>query len=63
MKRKIVDYEIFRDNSEYDSVYNVRIGIKTGWQPYGPLIVKRDVDTNQLIYIQAMVKYEEDEND
>jgi hypothetical protein len=54
--RKIVDYKLIYGGSRYAFTELVRCDIGAGWQPLGGLCY----DTDSRIYLQAMVKYEEE---
>jgi len=56
---KIVEYTIVDNFGLDDTRRAVNANIKTGWQPFGNLIMIEDSD-HKWTYAQAMVKYEDE---
>ncbi len=60
-ERKIVDYAIVTDMHSDSLEKSVNMHLSTGYQPYGN-VFERKVGRDSFIY-QAMVKYEEKEDE
>ncbi len=66
MNKEIMDYEIISSKSLNEVVKYVKDGLNKGWQPYGELkavAFRTDEEVDYIEYVQAMVMYEEIEND
>jgi hypothetical protein len=55
--QKIIDYYIFVGYRD-DMIENVKLFLQKGWRPWGAPILK---DSN--MFVQAMVKYESDNDE
>lgn len=60
MGRKIVDYEILKDEYCDSLVTSVQQKIREGWQPLGGVAFSIDSLDNPKYHFQAIVKYEGD---
>jgi hypothetical protein len=61
--KKIIDYKITEESSEYSLAKIVNKDMQEGWQPLGGvnLIPYYDaIGQGYINYVQAMVKYEEE---
>ena len=62
MGRKIIDYKILADNGPQSLTISVQEEVERGWDPHGSastLFIPSGVYDEGILYIQAMVKYEE----
>lgn len=60
---KITDYTVVRHDSVLDLTNAVKIRMREGWQPQGPMAVCQEAPgqyaSKDVHYYQTMVKYEE----
>lgn len=60
MMSKILEYDVIKENNKVDLVENVNRAIEKGWQPYGSFELEYEVSGNNLVFMQPIVKFEED---